>query len=307
MKYLLDLEKMTSDLSYKSFISDLTSENEPIEALDIKGLPEDKMQELPFKHFDNLEEIRIFDSGIGNFSQQAQYFSNLKSLTVLQTGENNAVGDEEQILSSNIGKANALTNLYICSDKIKYLPDAICQLKNIENLTLSVKGLLPEKLYLLSKLKSFRFDMMSERLDEKLILDTISKLNNLDSFSYTNPFSKRVPDFQDNLLNLENFVFSMLNVSELPTILPRMTKLKYLHLSNSLQTIPEWFVNLKGLEYLTIEGLADGQIPLFLKKLPNLHTINLMACLDVRLDDSRIEQIKNDFPELKILGVNADY
>lgn len=307
MKYLLNSEKAEFDPEFEKLMSELISANNHVTELEIEGLSNDLIERLPFKHFNRLEDVKVFEGNINVFFKNSQHFASLKSLTVLQINKNNVASDDNQIIADEIKHINTLVNLYICSNRITRISDSLCQLENIESLTLSTKAMLPEELCLLPKLRSFRFEMMDNQMEEKNALDVISKLGRLDSFSYTNPFSTRVPDFQDNLLNLENFAFSMLNVSGLPAVLPRMTRLKYLHLSNNLQTIPEWFVNLKKLEYLTIEGLADGCIPLFMKELPNLHTINLMGCLDVRLDDSRIEQIKNDFPELKILGVNEDY
>lgn len=301
MEYLIDSQRLKIDPGFSGLISNITS-SKPVKSLVIQDMEEDIWQKLPFEYFGHIEEIKIFRTDINDFFKKSSYLPELKYLAISQSGSE-SIGI--QVMEKEFVYLTNLTNLYIESTKLAHIPNDLYKLQNIENLTLVTKCVIPDVLYLLPNLESLKIEIIDDNMDRKKLLEAISKIKGLNSFYFGDSFSSETLGLRDNLLSLENFAFGILKAKELPSILPHMTKLKYLHLSNDLQSIPEWIVNLKNLEYLTIESLADGKLPIFLKQLPHLHTINLMGCLDIIMDESRIEKIKDEFDEFKVLGVNA--
>ena len=305
MEYFVNLNSCKHDPDFSKLISELVSRENPLKKLGIQGLTKNLMQKLPFDYFFGLKSLRILDSDINGFFCNSKYFQNIEEIEIQQMSDEKI--EINQVIDEEFKDLRKLKKLNIFSGNVKKIPNSISSLNDLTTLGLSITENLPINLHYLPNLKEFGVSVLYENVVREDLLEKISKVKNLESFGYNDPFSNVCPDFKENLLGLESFTFDMLNVKELPSILPKMVNLKYLHLSNDLQSIPEWFINLRNLEYLTIEGLVDGKLPLFLKELPRLHTINLIACLDILMYEERINEIKNDFPDLKILGVNADY
>lgn len=304
MKYLINLDTYKIDQDFTNLISIITNSNEPLVDLGIQGLPKKIMDNLPFEYFTQLKSLRIIGCDINGFFSNSHYFQKINKIFIQQTQDDKI--DTPQRLDEEFKSLKNLVELEIFSYQLREIPEFISSLSNLKLLGLSILDKIPSNLECLANLKSFGVSVLNSEVEILNLFDTISTIKTLDSFGYTDPYTTFCPDFKENLLTLKSFSFSMLKVQDLPAILPQMTELKYLYLSNNLQSIPKWITNLKKLEYLTIEGLVDGKLPIFLKELPKLHTVNLVACLDILMDEERIEKIKKDFPELKILGVNAD-
>ncbi|MEM9337889.1 MAG: hypothetical protein AAGA66_04120, partial [Bacteroidota bacterium] len=69
-------------------------------------------------------------------------------------------------------------------------------------------------------------------------------------------------------------------------------------------TLPDWIADLNNLEVLRLESVKNGLLPTFLNTLPRLHTLDLRGCFEIITNESIVESVLENFPNLKIIPFN---
>lgn len=280
--------------------------SESIDKVVIDSIKEDIWSYLaPLNIFENIVEIKIFNSDINHLFKFSNKLKNVERIEILHTDESNHLNGQK--IPAEIQHLSNIKELFINSPFIEEVSNNVCDLKTLTDLTWACIAPVPECLYKLKLLKSLRVNIRDEYSNREDIFKTLQRLDNLESFGYDDPFSSIIPDFRSNLNDLKNFSFSMVRLHELPDFIRNYKKLKYLRWSLTLDKIPDWIIDLEELEYLCIEGLNSTELPLFLHDLTKLNTIDLTGSFEITCNNASVENILRDFPNHKIIPLNANF
>jgi LRR receptor-like serine/threonine-protein kinase FLS2 len=198
-------------------------------------------------------------------------------LTLLDLGTNNLTGN----IPSTIGGLEGLQRLYLGGNKIEgFIPEDICQLKNLGDLDLSYNkfsGSIPICISNLNLLQGLY--LSSNRLESPIPLNLWSLENLLFLELSLNLLGGYLSPNMKKLQAIEHIDLSRNQITgNIPSIIGAFESLNYLNLSkNSFQgEIPRSFGDLKGLDIIDLSyNDLSGAIPKSLEALSQLKDLNL--------------------------------
>jgi len=223
-----------------------------------------------FLSYRKLKKLNLTSFVFSEIPQEIFENKDLEELTFI------SVSNNEIKISENISNLNKLNYLDLSSNYITELPESIGEMKSLKFLNLESNEL-------------------------KSLPESINNLKNLQFLNLSgNPFEK-IPNLS-GLSNLEQLVMNYINVSEIPDSLFKLTKLKFLEISNTkssysdgkiyITEIPESIKGLKNLEELYVNYQDIKKIPANIKKLKNLKILSMTNNLITEIP-KELSQLKN--------------
>ncbi len=167
-----------------------------------------------------------------------------------------------------------VVGLTLGDDKITVFPETIRELKSLEFLNFSLKGInkIPDWLGELKSLKQLR--LSGKKIEE--LPDSIGELRSLEHLNLSYNQLKRLPESMGNLTKLKTLDMKNNNLEELPKWIGNLTSLEELDINyNKLQLLTYRMEKLISLRTLRLNDNPLIKIPNCLSKLPSLKEICL--------------------------------
>jgi Leucine-rich repeat (LRR) protein len=168
----------------------------------------------------------------------------------------------------------AIKMLSLSTHELRWLPDEICNLRNLESLYLSISRFiaLPESIRNLRNLKLL--DISNVRL--RVLPVWIGSLENLSILSLSHSELPALPESMRNLRNLKKLSLSCNRLKALPESVRNLRNLVDLDLSyNRLEVLPKWIGSLKNLSNLHLNNNDLTALPDSMRNLRNLSILDL--------------------------------
>ncbi|MFX1499694.1 MAG: hypothetical protein ACFFDH_01875 [Promethearchaeota archaeon] len=285
---------------------------------DYRGLPET---------FGNLKSLKYLDLRDITLRQGffPESFGNLKSLQFLDLRESHALSE----FPDSFGGLKFLENLYISgwgpesisfteipesfgsldllkeltilgAKKLKYLPETIGNLKNLEKIIMENSGIkiLPESIGNLKALKS----LTSIKGSLTKLPDSIKKLTSLETLNLSANQLEILPESIGDVHSLKNINLSENKLSKLPESFGNLKNLQSLNLNlnKDIKKLPDSFGNLNSLKNLYF----SGNINMF----NNLETLpesfgDLEYLQQLYLNNNNLIELPRTFNNLKSLQI----
>lgn len=284
---LEDLEYLSlANCSVTQIPSELVTAMPALERLDLDG---NELTEFPLAIFEwkHIREAKLSKNHISDLPPDFNFgslevvdLSNNEIAALPETMEGPELlkidisGNRIQSLPDGLFKLHGLITLNLRSNAIREIPGSICDLQNLESLTLAGNSLtsLPDELSCLTNLSEL--SLGSNKIQE--IPASIANLYSLQSLEFAYNEVVDLPPELGNLVRLTQLIMSNNQISVLPLSLANLDSLGILAVTdNPLGKFPEAIVEMTGLLELDLTRCALPILPEEIGAMRSLVDLNL--------------------------------